>query len=297
MAPGLQPRRVAAPESHGALAVMSSPVWQRRAGSSRRPAPGGASGVCAARTAAVVPVEATISRHDLDGRVLYLSLFRDITDRKRTEAALQQREAQLTEAQRIAHLGSWEWDIAADRLTWSDEQYRIFGHEPQAFLLTPKSGGAGIHPDDSPACGRPLRDALARESPSSTRPASCGPDGEERVVHCRGTVLRDAAGQPARMVGTAQDITERTRTEHALREQRDFLQAVIDAVPDPIFVKDDAASLGPGQSDVLEGVRARPGDRARQESTSTSSPRARRRCTGRRTTWCCGRARPTRTRS
>jgi PAS domain S-box-containing protein len=188
---------------------------------------------------AVVPVEATVSRHDLDGRVVYLSLLRDITDRKRTEAVLQRREAQLTEAQRIAHLGSWEWDIAADRLTWSDEQYRIFGQEPQAFLLTPKSGGAGIHPGDVARVWATVRDALSTGEPFRYEARILRPDGEERVVHCRGTVVKDADGQPERMVGTAQDITERKRAERALREQRDFLQAVIDAVPDPIFVKDE----------------------------------------------------------
>jgi PAS domain S-box-containing protein len=187
----------------------------------------------------VVPVEATISRHDTDGRVLYLSLFRDITHRKRTEVVLQRREAQLTEAQRIAHLGSWEWDIVADRLSWSDEQYRIFGHEPQAFLLTPKSGGAGIHLEDVVRVWAIVEGALSTGEPFEYEARILRPDGEERMIHCRGAVLRDAASRPERMVGTAQDITERKRAELALREHRDFLQAVIDAVPDPIFVKDD----------------------------------------------------------
>src|SRR5262249_49369163 len=74
----------------------------------------------------------------------------DVTDRKRTEEALARSERRLAEAQRVAHVGSWDWDIASNTVTWSDETYRVYGIEKGQFDGTYQGFVARVHPDDVP---------------------------------------------------------------------------------------------------------------------------------------------------
>jgi len=146
----------------------------------------------------------------------------DVTERKRAEEEVARREAQLAEAQRLAHAGSWERDVATGRLTWSDELYRIFGLTPQEIPASFEAFMEHIHPDDA-ARVRAISEAAVRSGESFNYQARIlRPDGEVRHYHSRGTVLRDASGRPCRLVGVVQDATERLRAEEAraLRRER-----------------------------------------------------------------------------
>jgi len=137
-----------------------------------------------------------------------IGLAIDVTERKRAEERLARREQQLAEAQRLAHVGSWEFEFATRRLSWSEEHYRIFGL-PELDLVTPELALEQIHADDVE------RTRTAWEATLRTGEAyACDfrivrPDGDIRVIHSRGAVVRDASGQFERMVGTAQDVTSR----------------------------------------------------------------------------------------
>jgi PAS domain S-box-containing protein len=144
----------------------------------------------------------------------------DVTVLKRAEQALARREAQLAEAQQLAHLGSWEWDVATNRFNWSDEHYRIFGVDPQVGPLTRALVEAPIHPDDVGRVRALFESSLRTGEPFETEFRVVRPDGEVRIIHSRGAVLRDAAGQPERIIGTAQDITERTHVEAELHDSQ-----------------------------------------------------------------------------
>ena len=152
------------------------------------------------------------------------TIARDITERKRVEEELIKSESSLSAAQRIAHLGNWDYDIARDEAYWSDELYRIFGFAPQEFVPTYKKFLDLVHPDDKELLRREVRAALygAHErGHSSVDYRVVRPDGEVRFVSTQYEVVRDASGRPVRLIGTIHDVTERKRVEEALKEVRE----------------------------------------------------------------------------
>lgn len=148
---------------------------------------------------------------------------RDITPSKHAEEALRRSEQSLSEAQRIAHLGNWDWNILANELSWSDEVYRIFGLRPGEFGATYDAFLASVHPDDRNAVKKAVDESLVSpHTPYSIEHRVVLPDGSERIVHERGEVTFNETGNPVRMIGTVHDITELKKAEveafHARRE-------------------------------------------------------------------------------
>jgi PAS domain S-box-containing protein len=145
---------------------------------------------------------------------------------------LRRREAQLAEAQAIAHIGSWTWDIDADSVSWSDELYRIHGLEPAPFQPTHQWFMELVHVDDRELVGRTVKQALHDGLPFSFEYRIVA--GETvRWLHGRGLVDVGAEGRPTRMAGTAHDITERKAAEEArlrLAEEQLARKAAEDAV-------------------------------------------------------------------
>ncbi|HYX89254.1 MAG TPA: MASE1 domain-containing protein [Gaiellaceae bacterium] len=129
----------------------------------------------------------------------------------------------LAEAQEVAHLGSWEWDMAADRVTWSDELYRIYGLEPQSLEITYERYLERIHPDDRGQAKAIVAHAAATGSSFVFEHRTVLDDGRVRWLQGRGRVLLNDAGKPVRMVGTSQDVTERKQ----LDELRDTILSTV----------------------------------------------------------------------
>jgi PAS domain S-box-containing protein len=151
----------------------------------------------------------------LGGRPATLVTGIDVTERKRVEEELQRSEARLAEAQRIGHIGSWEWDVREDRVTWSEELCRILGIMPMAF------GENLVHPDDRENARRVIDQAMKRGGPFAFEHRVIRPGNDVRTIFGWGQVFMDATGVAVRAAGTAQDITDRLRVENALRESEE----------------------------------------------------------------------------
>jgi PAS domain S-box-containing protein len=162
-----------------------------------------------------------IPQTDADGRtVRWFCSGTDITGRQRQEQALREARQQLAEAQAIAHVGSWEWDIAEDQVRWSDELHR-FLRVPADVRLAYETFLDLVHPDDRERVETVIREAVSERGSYEFEARMIRADGEERNVFCRGQVLTGDQSDPTRVVGLAQDITDRVWAER----ERDRLEA------------------------------------------------------------------------
>jgi PAS domain S-box-containing protein len=171
---------------------------------------------------------------DAEGNITgLLSSGDDITERKKAREALQRSEATLRKAQEIAHLGSWELDLATERFTLSDEAYHMYGQEPREEGLSRADFMEWVHPDDR-AYGKKLFEALLAEGEATFEYRVIRPGGEVRWITGRGINSFDQAGNPLKMFGIQQDITERKRIENRLRENEEQLQLMFKQAPLPL---------------------------------------------------------------
>ena len=153
-------------------------------------------------------------------------IITDITERKEAEQALLASQDRLNRAEEIAHLGSWELDLVNDRLSWSDEVYRLFGLRPQEFGATYKAFLESVHPEDRSAVDAAYSDSLRQGSDEYEieHRVIRKDTGEIRVVHEKCRHVRDASGKVIRSVGMVLDITDRKRTEAEIRSLAQFPQ-------------------------------------------------------------------------
>jgi len=153
---------------------------------------------------------------DKDGTIVGAAAFtRDIGAGIHAEERLRRSEAQLAEAQRIAVVGSWEWEIATDTIEWTDELCRIYGIE-HGVHHTFETFVNSVHPDDRVLVQALVQEAFASGTPFSFEHRIVQPDGTERAMLARGEVALGPDGSRIKMLGTGQDITERKLTEAAL---------------------------------------------------------------------------------
>ncbi len=136
-------------------------------------------------------------------------------------------EACLREAQRLARIGNWELDLVSDTLVWSDEMYRIFEIDPSEFGASYEAVLSYIHPEDRDAVKQAYTESLVKKEPYGIIHRLKLKDGRIKYLHARCTTSYDEQGKPIRSSGTVQDITDRKKTEEALRKSEERLELVL----------------------------------------------------------------------
>jgi|SRR5579862_1046699 len=154
------------------------------------------------------------SRHGRPERMLGMAV--DITERKHADAALREREVELTEAQRLAQVGSWQWDPATDTVVWSEELYRMAGRDPNLPAVTFKDHHQLYSPESWGKLRYAVEEALRTGAAYELELEMLPSDGTRRWLMARGEVQRDTKGSIVRLRGTVQDISERKLAEEAL---------------------------------------------------------------------------------
>ncbi|MFL6060013.1 MAG: response regulator [Marmoricola sp.] len=189
-----------------------------------------------------------------------LGLLEVAVGRIAARADLVDLKGRVDNAQHLASMGDYDWHIATDTNQWSDELYRIYGHEPQAFNASYERFLGAIHPDDRERIQAVHQQAYATGEPYHMVERIMRPDGEVRYLSSNGEVVMDATGTPVRMRGTCIDISERVLAEQAREHDRARFRALVDASPEAILLVDrtDTVVLANPRAEELLGTD--PGD-------------------------------------
>lgn len=144
-------------------------------------------------------------------------------------------QRRLAEAQRVAHVGSFEWDIERNAVTWSDELHRIYGFEPGQFGGTFEAFLERVHPEEVTTTKNIIFDAYRQLGPFMYDHRIVRSDHSVRVLHTRGDVVTNSLGKPVRIVGTCWDITALTEATQARERAVSLLEATIEATAEGIL--------------------------------------------------------------
>ncbi len=155
-----------------------------------------------------------------------LLTIEDVTERRQAEQQWLQHERMLAQVQQVAHIGSWEWDMAGDQVSWSAELYRIYGVAPEQHAATFEAYLALVHPLDRERVRQTIEQAGRDRQPFEFEERIVRPDGSVRILLSRGSVDIDPAGRAIRMLGACQDITERKRAEQLEAGQHEILAGI-----------------------------------------------------------------------
>jgi PAS domain S-box-containing protein len=182
----------------------------------------------------------TVPLPDESGQVhRILAVVENITERKRAEEALQRSERDHQRAQEVAHLGHWELDSPEDTPNWSDEIFRIFGIDPPHGSPSFTKHDTIVHPEEWPLLDEAIRGGFEHGQPFDLVFRILRPDSRPGWMHAIGAASRDDTGKVVKMFGTAQDVTESKQQAALLEESEDYLSNIINAIADPVFVKDE----------------------------------------------------------
>lgn len=163
----------------------------------------------------------------------------DVTDRHNLLTQLQESEEANKQAQFIAHLGNWAWDIEDNMISWSDEMYRIYGLQPQSEDITFERFTSFVHPDDRERRIFDIQESLLTLKVNDYVMRIITPEGVVKVLRGKGEVLVNKHSKPVKLVGTCQDITWEYALNAELGEKEAYLKQLINNAPDAIIVADD----------------------------------------------------------
>lgn len=145
----------------------------------------------------------------------------------------------LQKAEEFAMLGHWQLDLETEELYWSEQIYRIHGVDPQDFIPNVEDGISFYYPDDREIVRHAVERAINEGTPFDVELRIIRRDGEVRYIRSRGEVEVDNVGVKKTLFGVFQDITENKMKQFELEEKEDFLETMMETLPDILFVKDE----------------------------------------------------------
>ena len=201
---------------------------------------------CVRKDGTVLLADIRASQVVVEGVACNIGFFTDVTEQAAAEEeraqlveGLRRSERNLAEAQRIAHIGSWEWDLATDTAQRSEELHRMYGVEPGAIPGTTEAFHTFVHPGDRARVKAFERAAISGSGEYALEYRAVRPDGSVRIIHDEAKVVRDPSGAAVRMIGTAQDITDRVEAE----AERMRLAAAVEQTSDSVIIVDLAGAI------------------------------------------------------
>ena len=184
------------------------------------------------------PLEISLSPAKIENQQIVIAFIIDITERIAAKQALLTSESRMTEAQHLAHVGNWSWNIQTNERSWSDEFYRILGLIPGDKKLNSESVRHFIHPEDRSSTIQAINNAIKNKTPYKHKHRIIRPNGTIRHLLTKGNVLYDTIGKPKELYGTIQDITRHKENELKLKNSKDKTQAILEALPDVMILYD-----------------------------------------------------------
>jgi PAS domain S-box-containing protein len=204
--------------------------------------------------------EMVVTRFSGEGPPHVVVAHENITRRKLDEQRLLASEANLVKAQRMAHLGSWELDLTnledinSNSLRWSDELFCILGYDPGEIEVSNDIFFDAVHPDDRETLSRTMRESLQSGKPYSVEHRIILPDGRERIVQSQGEIsYSEETGQPVKVIGLGQDVTESRLAQRALQEseqEQRYLAERVEIERARLAVAQRVAKMGSWETDL-----------------------------------------------
>ena len=183
-----------------------------------------------------IPVDVSLGPFRSGDGSFVLASVRDVTARRLSQERSAASEALLAEAQKVTHLGSWDWRIETDELTWSDELYRIFGVDPNSATLSREVFLERVHPDDRARVEAAIAHSSRTGADSAMEYRIVLPDGRIRWLRTHRAVELEGS-TPVRMFGTALDVTEQKEVEQRLRDAETRYRTLLEQLPLAFYIR------------------------------------------------------------
>ncbi len=167
------------------------------------------------------PVDIAVSETVFDGQRFFTGIIRDVSRYKQTEAALRISEDRLARSQRFANIGTWDWNIRTGEVFWSDRIGQLFGYNAKVPETTYEAFLAAVHPDDREAVIAAVNECIHKNKEYYIEHRVVWPNGETHWLLESGDVIRDDNGEPLRMLGVVQDISQRKKPELELLKAKE----------------------------------------------------------------------------